>query len=222
MYNDTMQFKELLKIFRERATLTKTALAEKVGVTPTYMMELESGRKPPSTLARCREIAKALSLSPGETKSLIDAAMKERISDEVSQWINEKNCKFFKIPVISWVSAGSWNEAVDPYPPGVADEYTTTMRKGERMFALKIHKDCMEPHFHTGEYINIDPELEPHNGDFLIIKNITKNEVTFKQYFKKADHVVLHPLNPKYKDIILKKGEFTIIGVAVEKLEKLR
>ncbi|WP_163028153.1 LexA family protein, partial [Pseudomonas viridiflava] len=29
----------------------------------------------------------------------------------------------FRYPVISWVSAGSWEEAVEPYPEGFSDRY---------------------------------------------------------------------------------------------------
>lgn len=63
------------------------------------IMELESGRKPPPTLARCREIAKILALSPDETKMLIDAAMQERISDDKSHSGESCHCSVLLLNV---------------------------------------------------------------------------------------------------------------------------
>ena len=46
-------------IWRERAGLTQRALAEAAGVSPSYLAEIEGGKKPGSAAALCR-IAKVL------------------------------------------------------------------------------------------------------------------------------------------------------------------
>lgn len=85
-----MKFTQYLTYFRERAHITKTDLAQKINVSPTYIMHIEDGKRPPPTIDRCREIAQAISLSPAETDQLIDAAMEERLSPEALQWLAEK------------------------------------------------------------------------------------------------------------------------------------
>ena len=48
-------------------------------------------------------------------------------------------------------------------------------------------------------------------------------EVTFKQLKKYGRTRVLHPLNPKYDDIELKKDtEYRVVGVVIEKKKRYR
>ncbi len=54
-------------------------------------------------------------------------------------------------------------------------------------------------------------------GDYVVAKN-DEEEATFKQYKKFDAARVLHPLNPKYPDIVLNKDiENRIVGVVMEK-----
>ena len=89
-----MEFKKLLEYYRDRAGLNKTGLAERLSVTPSYVMEIESGRKPPPSIDRCRAIAKILSLSSSETQSLIDAAVEERLAPDELLWLTERDKKY--------------------------------------------------------------------------------------------------------------------------------
>lgn len=89
-----MRFTDHLSYFRERAGLTKTDLAEKINVSPTYVMHVENGKRPPPTIGKCREIAQVLGLAKAETQSLIDSAMEERLSDEALLWLSERDKKY--------------------------------------------------------------------------------------------------------------------------------
>ncbi|HLI51007.1 MAG TPA: helix-turn-helix transcriptional regulator [Thermomicrobiaceae bacterium] len=44
---DELRFSDLLGIFRRRADLSQTALANLIGVIPSYMSRLESGEREP-------------------------------------------------------------------------------------------------------------------------------------------------------------------------------
>ena len=51
----------------------------------------------------------------------------------------------------------------------------------------------------------------------MIVKN-DEEEATFKLFKKYGDTAILHPLNPKYQDIVLKKGDkYHIVGKVVRK-----
>lgn len=89
-----MQFKEHLSYFRSRAHLSKTSLAEKLSLTPTTIMEWESGRKKPPPIERCEQIARILNLSSEEKERLVDTAMIERMNPEQLQWYTEQEKKF--------------------------------------------------------------------------------------------------------------------------------
>lgn len=89
--------------------------------------------------------------------------------------------------------------------------------KGANNFSLRVKGDSMEPEFNEGDIIIVSPHAKPATGDYIVAKN-DEEETTFKQYKKFDNTRVLHPLNPKYPDIVLNKDlEYRIVGVVMEK-----
>jgi transcriptional regulator with XRE-family HTH domain len=68
-----MEFAKLLTKYREQRGITKTDLARLLKVTPTYIMNLESGRAIPPTYERFEEIQNALGLNDNEKHNLMFA-----------------------------------------------------------------------------------------------------------------------------------------------------
>lgn len=133
----------------------------------------------------------------------------------------EVNTELKKIPVISWVKANHFHHIEDPYPPGFGDDYIFLSAKGDKLIALKIVGDCMEPMFLEGEYIVVDPETFPESGDYAVFKDTESDEATFKQFKRYGDKIILHPLNPKHKDIELDGSpRYEAIGKVVYKYQK--
>lgn len=124
--------------------------------------------------------------------------------------------KLRQIPIISWVTAGEWAEVCDIFQPGDAEEWIETDIKGKCVFALRVAGDSMEPEFNQGEIIVINPHVDVNPGDYVVVKN-GKGEATLKQLKKYGNTFVLHPLNSRYQDMEVKKGEFQIIGKVVKK-----
>jgi SOS-response transcriptional repressor LexA len=59
-----------------------------------------------------------------------------------------------KVPVISWVRAGGWQNVDDQFHPGDADDWIhTTATSHPKAFALIVRGDSMEPLFLEGETI---------------------------------------------------------------------
>lgn len=78
-----MKFKELLSHYRESKGLSKTELATKIGVKPTYIMNLESGyHKKPTTIKLTEKIADVLKLNEVERAEFLQVAALERIPKE--------------------------------------------------------------------------------------------------------------------------------------------
>jgi len=127
--------------------------------------------------------------------------------------------KLNSVPIISWVAAGQWHEAYDEFHPGDADEWISTDVNGENIFALRVMGDSMEPEFTEGDIIILTPIAKAEHGDYLIVKN-AEGEATLKQ-FKQYDNTrVLHPLNPKYPDILSEKHQYVIVGKVIEKKKR--
>lgn len=122
-----------------------------------------------------------------------------------------------RIPVISWIRAGNWCEVEDPFHPGDADEWVdTTATKHPNAFALVVTGDSMEPLFHEGETIIVDPGREVINGSYVVAKN-GDNEATFKQFVTDGSSVFLKPLNQRYPIKDMTGVKFIIVGVVVAK-----
>lgn len=132
-----------------------------------------------------------------------------------------------RIPVISWVQAGSFASVVDNLHPGEAEEWAdTTVAVRRHTYALRVRGDSMtnpegEPTFQDGQIIVVEPDAidSPDRlvGKFVVVKRARDNEATFKQLTKDAGVYYLKPLNPRYKLIELQADD-TICGVVVQKV----
>lgn len=131
----------------------------------------------------------------------------------------------YRYPVISWVAAGGWAEAVEPFPPGFSDRYEISdyEAKGEA-FWLEVKGDSMTSPIGTsiteGMMILVDTEAEAHSGRLVVAKLTDSNEATFKKLIEDAGRRFLKPLNPEYP-MIQVNGNCKIIGVVVRAMMKL-
>jgi len=203
---------EYIRAKREEMDFSARELAKKAGISDVHVFYIESEQRKP-TFDVVMKVLKALNVD-----------VREFLQETGYLPANIKPAKIKKlksIPVISWVAAGKWNEVCDSFEPGGADEWIESDVKGENVFALRVKGDSMEPEFNEGEIIVINPHVEAQPGEFVIVKNEDKGEATFKQLKKYGNTFVLHPLNPKYPDIELRKGnKYRVVGRVVEKKKK--
>jgi SOS-response transcriptional repressor LexA len=208
-----INLKEKLIIARRAKGITQIAMAKIIGIDTQTYSRWERGviKKIPSEALE--KIAKATS-RPLSFFSNDDVV-------EVSR-LPSKQAVIQKIPLISWVSANRFSDAVDPFPPGSASEWIySTNKGGNNMFALKVANDCMTPEFQDGDIIIVRSGVNVANGDYVIVKDTRNETATFKQYKVYGEKVILHPLNPKYQDIELDHDErYEIIGKVVEKVKR--
>ncbi|EMG5747223.1 LexA family transcriptional regulator [Yersinia enterocolitica] len=123
-------------------------------------------------------------------------------------------------PLISWVNAGCWLEAVEPYRKDEIDIWPeTTVDASDSSFWLRVKGDSMtSPTGFTvpeGMIILVDPEKEVTNGKLVVAKLENENEATFKQYITDAGRKYLKALNPYHPPTII-NGNCKIIGVVVD------
>lgn len=122
------------------------------------------------------------------------------------------------VPLISWVQAGQWEEAVDTFQPGDAEAWISTLKNvSARAYALRVRGDSMTaPYgksYPEGALIVVEPErCMPVNGDRIIAKLEGSNEVTFKVYKEDAGRRWLAPLNPQHPAIM---EPFRVLGTVV-------
>lgn len=128
-----------------------------------------------------------------------------------------------RVPLISWVKAGKFEEARDNFRVGDAEDwYPMPKKAGARTYCLRVEGDSMTaPYGRTypaGSIIFVDPDQRsPANGRRIIAKLNGSSEVTFKVFVRESNRVFLKPLNPQYPPIT---EPFKIIGTVVGKWEE--
>jgi len=130
----------------------------------------------------------------------------------------------FRYPVISWVAAGAWAEAVEPYPTGFSDRYEFSEydSKGPA-FWLEVRGDSMTSpvgqSITEGTLILVDTEADATPGKLVIAKLPESNEATFKKLVNDGGRLYLKPLNPSYPIEVFDE-RCRIVGVVVRALQK--
>lgn len=132
-----------------------------------------------------------------------------------------------KIPILSFVQAGHPTDTGD----NAYDEYLDVSEDtSDGAYALKIRGKSMEPEFHEGEIVVVDPTLSANAGDFVVarIANSGENEATIKQYAvtgidrNGVETFELRPLNPLFPILSSKELDIDLLGVVVEKRTRMR
>lgn len=215
--NHLMDYKDRVKAARSHAKLTQAQLAKAVGIDQASISDLERGRSQRSSYNA--SIAKACGVSAiwleSESGPMVAVAQAE--PSNVRDTIQPNMA--YRYPVISWVSAGSWEEAVQPYPDGFSDRYEMSDYDAKgAAFWLEVKGDSMTSpagvSVPEGMMILIDTEADVKPGKLVIAKLPASNEATFKKLVDDGGTRYLKPLNPEYK-MVECGPECRIIGVAV-------
>jgi SOS-response transcriptional repressor LexA len=124
--------------------------------------------------------------------------------------------RLYRYPVVSWVTAGDWAEAVEPFEPGAADYELSDYKAKGPAFWLKVRGDSMTSpvgqSVPEGMLILVDTGIEPSPGKLVIAKLPESNEATFKKLVEDSGQRFLKALNPSYPLIPL-NPQCRVIGV---------
>jgi SOS-response transcriptional repressor LexA len=207
----TVELKERFSIARTKAKLSQAELAVKVGISQAAINKIETG----ATLhpRRMNDFAKHLNVT---AEWLLYGVGAELINTQNST----QNIKM--IPLISWVKAGVWPEAVDNLKPDDADEhYPCPEKHSKNTFALTIMGESMFPDFIPGEIIYVDPEVEAQSGSCVVIRQNGDTETTFKQLMLDGSKKYLKALNPNWPNPIIEMlPDAVICGVVIGSYRK--
>lgn len=197
---------------------TVSALAEKLGKNQSQVSQWLNASKDSKT-GKPRTInsesARMIEQAFGKNSGWMDAAPQPMQAANIAPAAGTKDY----VPLISWVQAGGFTEAIDTMHIG--DEYEQvpiSVQKKPHTFALAVVGDSMMPTFPEGMRLIVEPEMDFMAGDFVIAKN--GGDATFKQLVRDSGEWYLKPLNPQYPTKPL--GDSRIIGVVREAVIKFR
>jgi SOS-response transcriptional repressor LexA len=204
------------KYLRKKRDEAELSLREASGlahVSHTHIMDIEEGNRSP-TFDKVMSILKAYRADALEF--LRETGYLPKNSEPAATG------KIRNIPVVSWVAAGKWAEAGKSFHQEDAVDWIESDIKGEHNFALRVKDDSMAPEFSEENIIIVNPNLRATSGDYVIVTT-GDNEPALRQFKKFSKISVLHPLNPKYPDIVLKRDlNRRITGVILEKRQKYK
>jgi SOS-response transcriptional repressor LexA len=218
MNTHTLALKDRLHSKRQALGLSQQQLADKAGVSQVTIQHLESGRN--SSSKKLLEIAKALGVT---AEWLASGTESHGRASNVAPAHNPEMT--YRYPVISWVAAGAWAEAVEPFPPGFSDRYEMSEYEAKGpAFWLEVKGDSMTSpvgqSIVEGTLILVDTEADAQHGKLVIAKLADSNEATFKKLVEDGGRRFLKPLNPAYPTEMC-AGDCRIVGVVVRALMKL-
>lgn len=129
-----------------------------------------------------------------------------------------------KVPVISWVAAGSWSNIEEVCLDDVAIKWLSRpARLSKRGFALTVKGRSMLPEFKPEDIIFVEPEtgfLMLKDGDLVVVSCNNDTEATFKQLVigETSDDMYLKPLNPEWHEQrMMPIGECNLVGKVIGK-----
>jgi len=225
-----MELAERIYRARKNARLTQKQLGDYCGVKSQTVSQWESGKIQKLEGTNLLSAAKALGVSPEwlatGTGQMRDTEIAERPGNYAmfslkngDQASNLAGVPFKtgEVPLISWVQAGDWSEATDPFQPGDAEAWhLCPVAHGPHTFILRVRGESMEPEYHDGDWIFVDPDRQAENGSHIIAREEHDKEATFKKLVIEGDRRYLVALNPAWPNRVREiDHDATIIGVVI-------
>ena len=211
----------LERLVREVGTAAE--LARRCKTSSAYISQLRrgedaSGKQVPIGERIARKFEIGLNKPPGWLDSVHDG---EDLAESNRTPLLAEGVHAVHCPVVSWVQAGEFTRspesAVDP------DSYLPCPRTcSDSTFALRVRGASMEPKFHEGDLIFVDPRVSPTSGRFVVVVLGSSEEATFKQYVQEDGKAFLRALNPAWPNRIIQLDEDAhICGVVIFRGEEV-
>ncbi|EAO0751843.1 helix-turn-helix domain-containing protein [Salmonella enterica] len=198
---------------RKELKLTQQALAELAGVNRVTVTGWESNEYQPNGI-NIIALCEALGCSPAWLVSGVDTP-EVTLPPQTRTPLNAK-----KIPLISWVQAGTWTTTDSGVNREDVEKWIyTTATVSDKAFALKVRGDSMTnpngfPSIPEGSIIVVEPVingLDSINGKVVVAYLDGGTEATLKKFIDDWPNKYLVPLNPNYKVIECNEG-CSIVG----------
>ena len=206
---------EAVRKARLGAGHTQFSLAKKLGVTDTYISQIEAGKRIPSAetmveLARELGLSDALLIEYGVPKPLREMVF--RAKQKIAALGGT-----LTLPVFGDVVAGPPSETTEKR----IEEYVVLPHVFSlTRYVLKVRGDSMAPTIQPGDLVLVETALKPVQNDIIACR--INGEATLKRYVKRGTMIFLKADNPQFADIIPVSSldDFRVEGVVLKLLER--
>lgn len=128
------------------------------------------------------------------------------------------------IPLISWSDVGEYRDVNSAMEPSKVKDWVAAFEStpGPRAFALTVNGDSMtspfpgERSFPDGCVIIVDPSQAVRPGDYVVARDSTTQQATFKRLMADGGRWFLKPTNPAYPTVEISHPAEHVIGKVTE------
>lgn len=218
---DAKRLKSLYESKKKQLGITQQDIADDLGISQGAVGHYLNGRNAlnlNSALSFARILHEPVHrFSPSLAKEINTSIVKEVDSNVTYAGPYEPKRRY---PLLSWVRAGQWEEAVEPYSlEDISDWYESDTPIQGQGFWLRVEGDSMTAptgqSIPEGHNVLVDTGREARNGSLVVAKMTDANEATLKKLIIDGGQRYLKGLNPAWPMIPI-DGNCRIIGVVVE------
>jgi SOS-response transcriptional repressor LexA len=204
---------------RKARGLTLENVATKAGTDTGNLSRWERGIQSMS-LAMLDAVAEAVGISSAELfGSVFGRQMGNTKGEDGASGMSAAAIATWPVPLISTVQAGHWSEIRDNFQPREGEKLVySTKSVGPHAYALRIRGDSMEPRLTEGQIVIVDPDVSPHHGRIVVVRQDDSAEATIKQLVVEGSDQYLKPLNSRYP-IMRVTQQATFCGVVVQAID---
>ncbi len=204
-----------LRKLREKLRLSCKDFAARLGRTRSYISGVENGHYPlsPKLIKRIETIfgidAYALLADVSFVGNEEEASETNIKQASASADCTDDGESIRRIPIIGETEAGLPSLICDAeivVPNRNFETVAITNFHSEKLFALRVRGYSMAPRVLPGDIAVLSQNRKPASNTMCVAVNI-ENESTLKIYEEAESCVVLRPINPEFRVLVLKKEE---------------
>ncbi|MCX7120502.1 MAG: LexA family transcriptional regulator [Gammaproteobacteria bacterium] len=122
---------------------------------------------------------------------------------------------FFSVPLLTMNQACSYEKHMRK--PGRWYRWQAQSdNNAEKVFSIKIDNNLYEPIFLAGSHLIVKTDIEPSNGDYVLVSFVGDTTPVIKKYIAEGRHKYLSALTSDLKPVSLDPSELTVLGVVIE------
>lgn len=218
-----MEINEIITKLRKGENFTFEEMAKRLGISTSYLNEVEKGRRKVSK----KLYEKLIQNFPDNKKELEKSYLSSILPEQINVLNTYEKPKIFKFNVYGVASAGSGEIDMEHF---TEEEFIlpNDFKMPNGAFILEIHGDSMEPILFDGDKVIVNPNLCPANNEEW--KNLNRQvaivEIGNKRFAKKiifkAGRMYLYSFNEDvYPEIEVKEyEEIYCVGVVSELIQR--
>lgn len=222
---------EMIREARERKGLAQADVAEKIGVRPQTILNIENGKTHTMRRGKLPVLAEVLGVplvdlvSASRDRPRINGASGKAVLERNVERVKMRAVPVRRVPVFRFVPADRMGGPEGFYQSDLtATDYVDAPATSRDCMVVILDGDCMEPDFKSGDRVLVDFErtgregLVPGAAYYIATRGEDQGRVTFKRYFGEVDGKhVFDCINRRYRKKFTFENGFNA-AIAVAKL----